>query len=319
MGRDYIVEGVVVKYLSNLRAFCVTGLLIGQESSSQRDFVVLTMRTPQKDTEGLGSPSVSRRAGISLDHLDLDVVTEHVSRVLQGGFSVFGIFLVTPPELPKETQNTLRQLSMTQTKHISNPGNTTSLNFILIGDFRAKPADWKYQWWGCTSWPMFTCSVKLDLLFPVLEMHVFPQDMEKCVKEELQTWAKQIEDGLCLINGKTMPDEYFLVSGKTYGVKIQITPKVFYTTNMNIMSSRVEMFLEDILIERERTKIQVFASLPGTGLCVCDYMFRDECVSDVSDHLNRDMPDMPENNIGTSQELKAKSTVDAPPKTPSED
>uniref|UniRef100_A0A8C7UW24 Protein odr-4 homolog n=1 Tax=Oncorhynchus mykiss TaxID=8022 RepID=A0A8C7UW24_ONCMY len=207
MGRDYIVEGVVVKYLSNLRAFCVTGLLIGQESSSQRDFVVLTMRTPQKDTEGLGSPSVSRRAGISLDHLDLDVVTEHVSRVLQGGFSVFGIFLVTPPELPKETQNTLRQLSMTQTKHISNPGNTTSLNFILIGDFRAKPADWKYQWWGCTSWPMFTCSVKLDLLFPVLEMHVFPQDMEKCVKEELQTWAKQIEDGLCLINGKTMPDE----------------------------------------------------------------------------------------------------------------
>lgn len=38
------------------------------------------------------------------------------------------------------------------------------------------------------------------------------------------------------------------------------------------------------------------------GLCVCDYMFRDECVSDVSDHLNRDMPDMPENNIGTSQE-----------------
>ena len=62
------------------------------------------------------------------------------------------------------------------------PGNTTSLNFILIGDFRAKPADWKYQWWGCTSWPMFTCSVKLDLLFPMLEMHVFPQDMEKCVK-----------------------------------------------------------------------------------------------------------------------------------------
>uniref|UniRef100_A0A8C7LDH9 Protein odr-4 homolog n=1 Tax=Oncorhynchus kisutch TaxID=8019 RepID=A0A8C7LDH9_ONCKI len=152
------------------------------------------MRTPQKDTEGLGSYSYN-------------VGFLKVSRMLQGGFSVFGIFLVTPPELPKEAQNTLRQLSMTQTKHISNPGNTTSLNFILIGDFRAKPADWKYQWWGCTSWPMFTCSVKLDLLFPVLEMHVLPQDMEKCVKEELQTWAKQIEDGLCLINGKTMPDE----------------------------------------------------------------------------------------------------------------
>uniref|UniRef100_A0A8C8GB83 Protein odr-4 homolog n=1 Tax=Oncorhynchus tshawytscha TaxID=74940 RepID=A0A8C8GB83_ONCTS len=261
-----------------------------------------------------------------------------VSRMLQGGFSVFGIFLVTPPELPKEAQNTLRQLSMTQTKHISNPGNTTSLNFILIGDFRAKPADWKYQWWGCTSWPMFTCSVKLDLLFPVLEMHVLPQDMEKCVKEELQTWAKQIEDGLCLTNGKTMPDEvYELEVVKNMKSDVQITLKVFYTTNMNIMSSRVEMFLEDILIERERTKIQVFASLPGMGLCVCDYMFRDECVSDVSDHLKEMLDrDMPENNIGTSQEallaptidlekmilqkyLKAKSTVAAPPKTPSED
>lgn len=27
---DYIVEGVVVKYLSNLRPSCVTGLLIGR-------------------------------------------------------------------------------------------------------------------------------------------------------------------------------------------------------------------------------------------------------------------------------------------------
>uniref|UniRef100_A0A8C7LS53 Protein odr-4 homolog n=1 Tax=Oncorhynchus kisutch TaxID=8019 RepID=A0A8C7LS53_ONCKI len=248
------------------------------QSSSQRDFVVLAMRTPQKDTEGLGSYSYN-------------VGFLKVSRMLQGGFSVFGIFLVTPPELPKEAQNTLRQLSMTQTKHISNPGNTTSLNFILIGDFRAKPADWKYQWWGCTSWPMFTCSVKLDLLFPVLEMHVLPQDMEKCVKEELQTWAKQIEDGLCLINGKTMPDE---------------------------QTFRAQIIILLLVLPR-----RVFASLPGMGLCVCDYM-RDECV------------DMPENNIGTSQEallaptidlekmifqkyLKAKSTVAAPPKTPSED
>ncbi|XP_024246532.1 protein odr-4 homolog [Oncorhynchus tshawytscha] len=115
---------------------------------------------------------------------------------------------------------------------------------------------------------------------------------------------------------------------------------------MNIMSSRVEMFLEDILIERESAGSvglqlvlprRVFASLPGMGLCVCDYMFRDECVSDVSDHLKEMLDrDMPENNIGTSQEallaptidlekmilqkyLKAKSTVAAPPKTPSED
>uniref|UniRef100_A0A674DFL4 Protein odr-4 homolog n=1 Tax=Salmo trutta TaxID=8032 RepID=A0A674DFL4_SALTR len=328
MGRDYIVEGVVVKYMSNLRPSCVTGLLIG------RDFVVLAMRTPQKDTEGQGSPSVSRRAGTSLDHLDLDWVTEHarqVSRMLQGGFSVFGIFLVTPPELPKEAQNTLRQL---MGKHISKgriwsltKEDVTEVTFHICSNWSqlhhlftsfAKPADWKYQWWGCTSWPMFTCSVKLDLLFPVLEMHVLPQDMEKCVKEELQTWAKQIEDGLCLIYGKTMPDEKNSV--KAYF-------KVFYTTNMNIVSSRVEMFLQDILIEKERTMLvlprRVFASLPGMGLCV----------NHLKEMLDKDMP---ENSIDTSQEallaptidledmifqknLKAKSTFDASPKTPSED
>uniref|UniRef100_A0A674DEY7 Protein odr-4 homolog n=1 Tax=Salmo trutta TaxID=8032 RepID=A0A674DEY7_SALTR len=198
--------------------------------SSQRDFVVLAMRTPQKDTEGQGSPSVSRRAGTSLDHLDLDWVTEHarqVSRMLQGGFSVFGIFLVTPPELPKEAQNTLRQL---MGKHISKgriwsltKEDVTEVTFHICSNWSqlhhlftsfAKPADWKYQWWGCTSWPMFTCSVKLDLLFPVLEMH-----------EELQTWAKQIEDGLCLIYAGSV------------GLQL-VLPR------------------------------RVFASLPGMGLCV---------------------------------------------------
>lgn len=39
------------------------------------------------------------------------------------------------------------------------------------------------------------------------------------------------------------------------------------------------------------------------GLCVCDYMFLDECVSDVSNHLKEMLDkDMPENSIDTSQE-----------------
>lgn len=43
--------------------------------------MVLAVRTPQKDTEGQGSPSVSRRAGNSLEHLDVEWVTEHARQV----------------------------------------------------------------------------------------------------------------------------------------------------------------------------------------------------------------------------------------------
>uniref|UniRef100_A0A8C7JIX9 Protein odr-4 homolog n=1 Tax=Oncorhynchus kisutch TaxID=8019 RepID=A0A8C7JIX9_ONCKI len=408
MGRGYIVEDVVEKYLSNLSvpgASCVTGLLIGQ-SSSQRDFVVLAVRTPQKDTEGQGSPSVSRGAGNSLEHLDVEWVTEHarqVSRMLPGGMSVIGVFLVTPPELSKEGQNTLRRLIFAVDKHISK-GRLWSLTeedvtekvtlhicsktrkvVCRTYDVRdpkssAKPADWKYQSGVCTSWPLLTCSVGLNLVFPVLEMHVLPQDMEKCMKEGLQTWAKQIEDGLCLINGDAMPGEVELLGGQaepqserrlTASVKVcsgSLTlkgmvqcraylhsnkPRAKHATEVikrdviNTVSSRVEMFLEDLLMEGEdkgSVGVQqvlprrVFAPVPGMSLCVCDYMFPDECVSDVSDRLKEMLDwETPEDSIDTSQEavpeaptidlkntvvqknLKAKSTLDARPKTPSED
>ncbi|CDQ93833.1 unnamed protein product [Oncorhynchus mykiss] len=331
MGRGYIVEDVVEKYLSNLSvpgASCVTGLLIGQ-SSSQRDFVVLAVRTPQKDTEGQGSPSVSRGAGNSLERLDVEWVTEHarqVSRMLPGGMSVIGVFLVTPPELSKEAQNTLRRLIFAVDKHISK-GRLWSLTeedvtekvtlhicsktrkvVCRTYDVRdpkssAKPADWKYQSGVCTSWPLLTCSVGLNLVFPVLEMHVLPQDMEKCMKEGLQTWAKQIEDGLCLINGDAMPGEVELLGGQkknakavqqTFRAQILIPmaepqserrltasvkvcsgsltlkgmvqcraylhsnkPRAKHATEVikrdviNTVSSRVEMFLEDLLMEGE--------------------------------------------------------------------
>ncbi|CAB1325972.1 unnamed protein product [Coregonus sp. 'balchen'] len=378
MGRGYIVEDVVEKYLSNLCASCVTGLLIGQ-SSSQRDFVVLAVRTPQKDAAGQGSPSVSRRAGNSLDHLDVEWVTEHarqVSRMLPGGLSVIGVFLVTPPELSKEAQNTLRRLIFAVDKHISK-GRLWSLTeedvtekvtlhicsktrkvVCRTFDVRdpkssAKPADWKYQSGVCTSWPVLTCSVGLDLVFPVLELHVLPQDMEKCMKEGLQTWAKQIEDGLCLINGKTMPGEVELLAGQKKNAKaVQQTFRAQILIPMWVSHPDGNGALQG-LPPQQQTKSQaryrgsvgvqqvlprrVFAPVPGMSLCVCDYMFPDESVSDVSDRLKEMLDwETPEDSIDTSQEtvpaptidlknmvvqknLKAESTVDARPKTPSEE
>lgn len=40
------------------------------------------------------------------------------------------------------------------------------------------------------------------------------------------------------------------------------------------------------------------------SLCVCDYMFPDECVSDVSDRLKEMLDwETPEDSIDTSQEV----------------
>uniref|UniRef100_A0AAY5KIJ2 Protein odr-4 homolog n=1 Tax=Esox lucius TaxID=8010 RepID=A0AAY5KIJ2_ESOLU len=324
MGRGYIVENMVEKYLSSLQApdstgtSCVTGLLIGQ-STSQRDLVALAVRTPQRNTDGQGSPSINRRAWISLDHLDVEWVTEHarqVSRMLPGGLSILGVFLVTVPELSKEAQNILRQLIFAVDKHISkgrlwsltNEDVTEKVALHICTETRnpentssAKPADWKYQLGVCTSWQVLTCSVGLDLLIPVLDMRVLPQDMEKCMKEGLKIWAKQIEVGLCLINGKILADETEIVAGQKKNAKpvqqtfqaqilipmaeppsvqtstvlvkmcsgslslkgmvhcraylqsnksrVKDAAKVIKRDIINTVSSRVEMFLEDLLME----------------------------------------------------------------------
>ncbi|KAJ8001109.1 hypothetical protein DPEC_G00187810 [Dallia pectoralis] len=414
MGRGYIVENMVEKYLSNLQApdstgaSCVTGLFIGQ-STSQRDFVVLAVKTPQRNTDGQRSSSISRRAWTSLDQLDVEWVTEHarqVSRMLPGGLSVLGVFLVTLPELSKEAQNALRELIFAVDKHISK-GRLLSLTKEDVTEkvtlhictktrkavcrtfdiqdpkSSAKPADWKYQLGVCTSWPALTCSVGLDLLIPMLEMHVLPQDMEKCIKEGLQVWAKQIEVGLCLINGKTLSDETEIVAGQKNAKAVQQTFQVQILTEhpmsterstasvkicsgflilkgmvhcraylqnnkprfkhaaevikrdlINTVSSRVEMFLEDNLMEgvdkgsvEQVLPRRVFVSLPGTTPCLCDYMFPDECLSDVSDRL-KEMLDcvIPDESIDISQEaitaghtglkLKTTPTVDTLPVKP---
>lgn len=63
--------------------------------------MVLAMRTPQKDTEGQGSPSVSRRAGTSLDHLDLDWVTEHARQVDNDNSAFYTIIIIIIIQLLK--------------------------------------------------------------------------------------------------------------------------------------------------------------------------------------------------------------------------
>nr|XP_020483423.1 protein odr-4 homolog [Labrus bergylta] len=112
MGRGYIVDDTVEVYLSKLceqRACPVTGLLIGQ-SSAQRDFVIMATRTPQREE----STAASRNC------LDKEWVTEHarqVSRMLPGGLSVLGVFIIDDSDA-KDTLMTLQQVGFMKTHRL---------------------------------------------------------------------------------------------------------------------------------------------------------------------------------------------------------
>ncbi|XP_056597235.1 protein odr-4 homolog [Triplophysa dalaica] len=243
MGRSYIVEEAVEKYLCELQTppgSCVTGLLVGQ-SSPQRDFVVLAVQTPHRESEG---PAKASTRGSPLDDIDVEWVTEHarqVSRMLPGGLSILGLFLVTPPELSKDAQNTLKRLIFAVDKYItkgrlwelteedvtdrvtlhicSNTKKAVCRTFdVKDPKSSAKPADWKYQTSVLSSWPMLTCSVELDVHIPVTESA--SNSTEKCIQDGLRKWAKQIEAGHCLINGKRAFDDSEFISGQKKNPKI---------------------------------------------------------------------------------------------------
>ncbi|XP_050990486.1 protein odr-4 homolog [Labeo rohita] len=389
MGRSYFVDEAVEEYLGGLQAApgsCVTGLLAGQ-SSPQRDFVVLAVQTPHRENEG--QPKSSK--GVSpLDDIDVEWVTEHakqVSRMLPGGLCILGLFLVTPPELSKDAQNTFKRLIFAVDKyitkgrlwelseddvtdrvtlHICSKTKKTVCKTFDVKDPKssAKPADWKYQTGVSSSWPMLTCSVKVDLQIPVTGSS--SDNTDKSMKDGLKRWAKQIEAAYCLINGRQALDDSELITGQKKNPKTTHRPtlpaRIFvsdeqaeldkrssalvqvcsssmrvrgvvhcraYIHNnkpkarhaaqaikrdvINTVCSRVEMFLEDLLMNEESQKglcsgqqalpRRVFAPMPIAGLSVCDYMFPDESTADVAERLKEMLDcETPEEDIDTSLE-----------------
>lgn len=389
MGRSYFVDEAVEEYLSGLQAApgsCVTGLLAGQ-SSPQRDFVVLAVQTPHRESEG--QPKASKGVG-PLDDIDVEWVTEHakqVSRMLPGGLSVLGLFLLTPPELSKDAQNALKRLIFAMEKYIikgrlwelSEEDVTDRVTLHICSKTKklvcktfdvkdpkssAKPADWKYQTGISSSWPMLTCSVEVDLQIPVTGSS--SDNTDKCMKDGLRRWAKQIEAAYCLVNGRQALDDSELISGQKKNPKttnrqtlptrifvsdeqvelderstalVQVCsgsmrvrgvvhcrayihnnkPKVRHAAQaikrdlINTVCSRVEMFLEDLLINEGSQKglcsgqqalpRRVFAPMPISGLSVCDYMFPDESTADVAERLKEMLDcEKPEEDIDTSLE-----------------
>lgn len=387
MGRSYLVDDLVEKYLINLQTVdlpFVTGLLIGQ-IAVQKDYVVLAAQTPQREKDSQGAVSNGSAAASSLDGIDIQWVSEHakqVSQMLPGGLLVLGVFLIHPPELSKEAQNMLRRLLFAVEKHVSkgrlwkiteeDVSERVMLQIcsktrkaicrtfdVLDPKSSAKPADWKYQSGVSGSWQALQCCVELDLEFPVSDTS--SANMDRCTKEGLQKWAKQIETSLCLINGKRLADNFDVTAGlkknaKANQPKLQAQilipaaglgaeqrstasvqacsgvlalkgvvhcqayvhtskPRAWQAVEaikrdvMNTVSCRTEMLFEDLRMNegavgsRQPLPLRVFAPVPSTAICVCDYMFPDESTADVSERFKEMLDcDIPEDSIDTSQE-----------------
>uniref|UniRef100_U3D4H8 Protein odr-4 homolog n=1 Tax=Callithrix jacchus TaxID=9483 RepID=U3D4H8_CALJA len=237
MGRTYIVEETVGQYLSNInlqgKAF-VSGLLIGQ-CSSQKDYVILATRTPPKEerSENLRHPKAK------LDNLDEEWAAEHayqVSRMLPGGLLVLGVFIITTLELANDFQNALRRLMFAVEKSINRKRlwnfteeevservtlhicASTKKIFCRSYDIHdpkssARPADWKYHNGLSSSWLSLECTVHINIHMPLSATSV-SYTLEKNTKNGLTRWAKQIENGVYLINGQVKDEDCDLLEGQ---------------------------------------------------------------------------------------------------------
>ncbi|KAM4860359.1 protein odr-4 homolog isoform 1-T2 [Thomomys bottae] len=237
MGRTYIVEETVGQYLSSIslqgKSF-VSGLLIGQ-CSSQKDYVVLATRTPPKEEKNVNP----RDPKVKLDNLDEEWATEHanqVSRMLPGGLFVLGVFIITTLELANDFQNALRRIIFAMVKsmnrkrlwsfteeevservlvHLCSSTKKISCRTYDVHDPKCspRPADWKYQSGLSTSWLSLECTVHINIHIPLSTTSV-TYTLEKNAKSGLTRWAKQIENGVYLINGQVKDGDCDLLEGQ---------------------------------------------------------------------------------------------------------
>ncbi|XP_051041910.1 protein odr-4 homolog isoform X3 [Phodopus roborovskii] len=156
--------------------------------------------------------------------------------MLPGGLVVLGIFIITTLELADDFQNALRRLIFSVEKsinrkrlwtvteeevservilHICSSTKKLSCRTYDVHDPKssARPADWKYQNRVSTSWLSLECTVHVNIHIPLSATSV-SYTLEKNTKSGLTRWAKQIENGVYLINGQVKGEDCDLLEGQ---------------------------------------------------------------------------------------------------------
>ncbi|CAL8346969.1 unnamed protein product [Merluccius merluccius] len=277
MGRGFMVEEAVERYLSSLCSSApLTGLLVGQ-SSAQRDFVVMATRTPQREES-------SRTPGSSLDQLDMEWITEHarqVSRMLPGGLTVLGVFYISDAEA-KDTLISLRQLVFAVQKSICR-------DFLWVSsddDITERVT-------------LHKRNVKHTLQAQILTTPV-------CAGEQGSSQVMPC-GGRVMLRGAVHTRAY-LHGNKP---KAKLAEKVLKRDLVSTVSVRVQMVLEELMTTQENQDIDRLSLprrvlFPLQGVCVCDYQFGDEGLGEVVERLKEILDvDAPQEDLDTTQEVDA--------------
>ncbi|XP_014638834.1 PREDICTED: protein odr-4 homolog isoform X2 [Ceratotherium simum simum] len=156
--------------------------------------------------------------------------------MLPGGLLVLGVFIITTLEMGNDFQNALRRLVFAMEKSMNKKRlwnfteeevservtlhicSSTKKIFCRTYDIHdpkssAKPADWKYQNGLSASWLSLECTVHINIHIPLSATSV-SYTLEKNTKNGLARWAKQIENGVYLINGQVKDEDCDLLEGQ---------------------------------------------------------------------------------------------------------
>uniref|UniRef100_A0A672K251 Protein odr-4 homolog n=1 Tax=Sinocyclocheilus grahami TaxID=75366 RepID=A0A672K251_SINGR len=279
--------------------------------------------------------------------LMLEWVTEHakqVSRMLPGGLCILGLFLVTPPELSKDAQNALKRvwslITVCKTFDVKDPQSSAKpadwkyqtgvssswpmlicsvevdVQILVSSDITDK----------CMKDGLRRWAEQIEAAYCLINGRQALDDSELSsgqVKTSLlyqchrnsQSWMSasstssalvQVCSGSVKVRGVVYCRAY-IHNNKP---KARHAAQVIRRGIINTVCSRVEMFLEDLLINEGSHKgtvqalpRRVFAPVPISGLSVCDYMFPDESTADVAERLKEMLDcETPEEDIDTGLE-----------------
>ncbi|KAL8575715.1 hypothetical protein ACOMHN_055904 [Nucella lapillus] len=239
MGRTVYCDEIAQTYIDSLikKGLWHIGLIIGQLSHSQKDYVALLCRTPEarddevcevsevgKEEQLPSQRKTSRPPPSSLQLADDIWVATHakqVTRMLPGGLDVVGIFVIAPSHILKDGQAKLRQMlfavhkAVAKTMSVLMPEAVSDRILLQIDSLSSKvvcssfdtsnqksssrPAEWRVS--GSTRWLCLQSPVALDVLMPQVDQAPH-HTLLKSIQHAIGPFCQSIIESVTLISGE---------------------------------------------------------------------------------------------------------------------
>lgn len=249
MGKTVVADDQPQNYIYEVLKsgkWCI-GLIIGQ-LTSQRDFVVKLIRTPEpveddcKDDEESSSPSKKRRRSrpdslMGVDEQWMVLHAKQVTRMLPGGIDVIGLFVVAPPKMMQQAQPKLRQMLFAihkaQKRSFPIENDQTITDRVLlqvcsetkkftcrsldVSDPKSdlKPADWKVQS-TAESWHKLESRVSVNIHVNIPQKNQ-DQLFFKRIQSAILPYCQRIQESVVLINDQLRSGQDPLSSSQPEG------------------------------------------------------------------------------------------------------